>query len=97
VAGDLDEDGLLALLETWANDPAPDLTVILDIPPARARERWGDTQDRIEARGLEFQERVADGYRRFAARAARVAVVDALGTADEVAARVLAEVRRAHR
>jgi dTMP kinase len=100
VAGGLDEERVLELLEAWAGDPSPDLVVLLelDLDEAAAR-RAGAPADRIEARGRAFQERVAAGYRRWAARAAksgaRVAVVAAAGTPDEVARRVRAEVERA--
>ncbi len=96
-AGDLEPERVLDLLHTWAGDPRPDLTLLLDLPVeeahARADER-GDP-DRIEARGLSFQERVAEGYRAFAARDERTVVVPANGDADEVARRVLEEVLRA--
>ncbi|MEW6072306.1 MAG: dTMP kinase [Planctomycetota bacterium] len=94
VAGGIDEAALLALLEEWAGDPAPDLTVVLDLDPAAAALRQGEARDRIEARGLAFQRRVAAGFRRYGAARARVVLVDAAGTVDEVAERVLAEVRR---
>ena len=55
--------------------------------------RGGDT-DRIEDRGLEFQERVAHGYRRYAERVPGVVVVDAAREPDLVERDVLAEVRR---
>ena len=95
VAGETDEEELLALLDTWAGEPAPDLTVLLHLDPARAAARWGDAPDRIEARGLAFQERVAAGFARYAACSKRVAVVPADGTVDEVATAVLLAVRRA--
>jgi dTMP kinase len=94
VAGGLPEEQVLALLTTWAGDPAPDLVVLLDLPPERAAARRGAPTDRIEDRGPAFQARVAEGYRRYAARTRRVAVVAADGERAQVAARVLAEVRR---
>ncbi len=97
VAGDVDEDELLAMLEGWAGEPAPAVTVILDLEPEAAAGRWGGEADRFEARGLAFQRKVAEGYRRFARRASRVAVVSAEGSPEEVAARVRAEVPRAGR
>jgi dTMP kinase len=89
VAGDLDEEQVLALLHGWANDPAPDLVVILDVDIDEAAHRRGAATDRIEAKGLEFQRRVAEGYRRYAARDPRAIVVDGRGTPEEVHARVM--------
>lgn len=69
----------------------------------------GRATDRIEAKGRAFQEAVARGFRRFAELSSpnatppfgplgsRVALIDATGTSDEVAARVQAEVQRALR
>ena len=90
------EERVLELLLAWANEPAPDLILILDLEPDAARARRG-SQDRFEARERAFHERVRDGYRRFAARAERVAHVDARGTPDEVAARIGEELERARR
>ncbi len=99
VAGDLDAEEVLRLLTTWAGAPAPDLVVLLDLPvdEALARARQRGAADRFEARGLDFQRRVADGYRRYAERVPNAVVVDATGSQDEVAARVRAEVTRVDR
>lgn len=94
-AGELDEDELMGLLETWAGDPRPDRTVILDLEVEDAADRRGADEDRIEAKGVDFQRRVAQGYRRFAEKMPRVGVVSARGTIAEVAARVREEVERA--
>jgi dTMP kinase len=96
VALDVGPERVLALLHEWAGTPAPDLTVVLDIDAETARGRRGNG-DRFESRDERFHARVAEGYRRYAALAApiaRVAVVDARGTADEVAARIWTEVAR---
>jgi dTMP kinase len=95
VAGGLDEDEVLDLLHTWAGSPRPDLVVLLDLEVDEAARRRGAATDRIEAKGLDFQRVVAEGYRRSAALLGRVVVVDASGTPAEVHALVLAEVRRA--
>ena len=68
----------------------PDRTVIFDIEP---RVAWGraiaNGADRLEAAGLSFQEKVRAAYLRLAAEEpARVRVVDADGTIDEVNARL---------
>jgi dTMP kinase len=67
----------------------PDLTVLLDVDLAVARERLGDQIDRIEGAGAEFHQRVRRGYLEMAGAApGHWRVVDAGGTVEEVAARV---------
>lgn len=94
VAGELDEDAVLELLSSWAGRPRPDLVILLDLDVDVAASRRGDAQDRIEDKGLEFQRRVADGYRRFAERVPGVVTVDADASEDDVAERVWQEVLR---
>lgn len=90
-----DED-LLNMLRGWAGRPAPTLEIVLDLPPERAFDRAtareGGGADRFEARGLTFQQRVAEAMRAYVARTPRAVLVDATGSEDEVAARVLVEV-----
>ncbi len=99
VAGGLGEDVVIDLLERFAGSPRPDLLVVLDLPVEVARGRrsreTARASDRIEDKGLEFQEQVAAGFRRYVARTAHAVLVDASRSEEEVAARVLAEVRRA--
>jgi len=94
VAGGLGGEAVLELLGRFADDPAPDLELVLDLDPRAARERRGGDSDRIEGKGLAFQERVAEGYRSYAAGRDRAVVVDASGDAEAVHARVLAAVAR---
>ena len=88
VAGDLDEDTVLELLERWAGTPAPDLELILEVDVERAALRRGAATDRIEDKGLEFQRRVAAGYRRYAERVSRAHLVDGEGCPAEVETRI---------
>jgi dTMP kinase len=92
VAGELDGDEVLALLHGWAGAPVPDLVVILDVDVDEAAARRGAATDRIEAKGLAFQRRVAEGYRRYAALDPRAVVVDGAGSPEEVHARVMERV-----
>ena len=56
----------------------PDLTVVLDMPLKKAVGRIGRELDRMEARGLEFLERVRQGFLREAEQAPdRIVVVNA--------------------
>lgn len=95
VAGGLDEDAVLRLLDDWTGDPRPDRILLLDVDPHEAAGRRGAATDRIEAHGVDFQHRVAEGFRRYAGRDGTVVVVSGSGDADAVAGRVLAEVERA--
>jgi dTMP kinase len=83
-------------LETLVLGPRrPDLTVLLDAPVdqalLRARHRnAGAAADRFESERTEFFERVRAVYlQRAAAEPGRIMVVDAGGSVDEVAARIL--------
>ena len=92
-AGGLDEGPLLDLLHGWAGDPAPSRVLLLDVPVADASSRRGAATDRIEDRGLEFQEAVRRGLARYAELAGElVAQVDGTGSEDAVAERVWTEV-----
>ncbi|WP_278591925.1 dTMP kinase [Olsenella uli] len=77
----------------------PDVTLVFDLDPtvAFARATQGG-RDRLEGAGLRFQERVRASYLDLAAKEpARVRVIDATGSADEVGRRallVLADVLR---
>lgn len=69
----------------------PDLILLLEVPEAVAAERLAamGAPDRLEAAGIEFHRRVADGYRRQAEEDPdRWVLLDGTGTIDEVAARI---------
>jgi len=87
-AGGLDEHEVLAVLERWAGEPKPTHTLLIETSPEEAAKRRGRPSDRIEDKGLEFQLRVAAGFRRYAELVNGVLLVDGLGGADDVAARV---------
>jgi dTMP kinase len=76
-------------LSLWATGGAlPDLTVLLDLDPALARQRLDAADkpfDRLEAERADFHERVRDAFRRLAAaEPARFLVVDAALPAEDV-------------
>lgn len=67
----------------------PDLTVLLDLPPAVGLARVGTFRDRIEREDMAFHERVRGAFVELAHRErGRYVVVDAQGDPDQVAARV---------
>ncbi|MEI2697327.1 MAG: dTMP kinase [Microthrixaceae bacterium] len=68
----------------------PDVVVLLDVPEDVALGRTGGARDRIEAAGVDFHRRVADGFRAQAEDEPDTwVVVDGTGTVDEVHDRVL--------
>ncbi len=74
----------------------PDLTVLLDFDPAEglARAVSASGADRLESEDIGFHERVREGFLHIAAaEPERVRVVDAVGTPDEVEARIARLVR----
>jgi dTMP kinase len=95
VAGDLSEESVMSLLQAWAGEPRPDLVIVLDIRPERVLARRARPGDRIEDKGLEFQRRVAEGFRAYARRDRSVVLLDGDRPEDEVAAEILTEVKRA--
>ncbi|MGI6755007.1 MAG: dTMP kinase [Atopobiaceae bacterium] len=68
----------------------PDITLVFDIDPTEALERaCKEGADRLELAGVALEERVREGYCALAAaEPARVQLIDARGTIDEVARRV---------
>jgi dTMP kinase len=72
----------------------PDLTFVIDLDPGVALGRGnarGGAEDRFESLGLDFQQRLAQGFRALADEfPARVRLIDGSGSADDVAARIRA-------
>ena len=82
-------DEVLAVNAPALHGLLPDLTLVIDVDPvvALARAGGGDGRaDRIEAEGLEFQQRVAAGFAALARRwPERVRLVDGFRAVDLVA------------
>ena len=90
----LDLGELTAMMRFATGGLEPDLNVLMDLPPEQAWQRLGSSVDRFEGLGREFLDRVRNGYLALAAAdPERWAVVDAAGTTDDVAARILTVVR----
>ncbi|GAC1475797.1 MAG: hypothetical protein NVSMB9_28940 [Isosphaeraceae bacterium] len=82
----------------------PDLTLLLDVPPERVRERVARPRDRIEDRPDAYHARVREGFRLAAEDARRgdcpyypapLVLIDASDPVDVVAGRIRSEVERA--
>jgi len=81
-------------LNVWATDCLfPDLTIVLMVDEEERANRASQAPDRLEAAGLPFFQRVAEGYRRLAAdHRHRIRLVDAVDTVAAVGERVRAVV-----
>lgn len=81
---------LRELCRAAVGDAWPDLVIVLDVEPEEGFARLGgDERDRIEARDVAFHRRVREGFLALAAEEpARVVVVDASLSEEEVFARV---------
>ena len=86
--------GLVDRMHDLAIGVEPDMTVVIDLDPATALGRGtarGGAEDRFESLGLDFQQRLAQGFRDLADEfPARVRLIDGTGSPDQVAARVRA-------
>jgi dTMP kinase len=100
VLGNIDPRVIRALERVAVGETRPDLTCVLDGPPAlglmRAAKRRGHgTADRFEAETLEFHNRLRDAYRELAEREPdRCVLFDATKDAQTVANAIWAVVNR---
>ena len=80
--------GMVKLLNLTATSGLePDITFLLDIDPEEALKRRGirgDGDDRMEALGIGFQQKVRQGYLELAGSFDRVFKVEASGTPEEI-------------
>lgn len=86
-----------ALAAMTLDEVTPDLTLVLDIPPASGLKRAAarGAADRYERLGLDVHERIRQGFLAIAAAAPeRCVVIDATAAPDAVAAAIAAAVRR---
>ncbi|MDF6020259.1 dTMP kinase [Streptomyces sp. JH34] len=76
----------IARISRWATSGlVPHLTVLLDVDPQTARERFTEAPDRLESEPAEFHERVRSGFLTLAAAdPARYLVVDAGQEAEAI-------------
>jgi dTMP kinase len=94
-AGGLDPQELWQVGRFSTGGLEPDLTLVLDLPPAAARLRRGRPADRIEGRDAGYHTRVRNGFLAEARqRPDRVRVVDASGATEEVQRSICDEVSR---
>lgn len=95
-AGGLGRDAIRRLHEFGSDGFLPDRTLLLQLPAtaaaARAEARDGNRGDRIGGRGAAYHTDVAAGFRAIAEEEPdRIRIVGAIGDAEAVTARLLAE------
>lgn len=87
-------DAVRSLSEFAVDGMWPDLTVLLDVPPAIGLGRIGGEPDRLERLGIEFHERVRAMYLDLAAAAPQAwLVIDATQPIDAVSSTLDAALR----
>jgi len=92
VARDLGIVRVRELSEVATDGLTPDLTLLLRIDPAFGLDR-AQSDDRFEAEGVRFQQRVAEAYEDIARREpSRVIPIDATGSPEEVHKLIMAAV-----
>ena len=89
ITGGYNEAELSALHKVSIGAMTPDKTFLMDLPPldglARAGERASQIEDRFEAKGLAYHEKVRAGYLAIAKNEAeRVTVIDASASMDDI-------------
>lgn len=63
----------------------PDLTIVFDVDSKIAQQRVGEEKDRLESEGLEFHQKVRNGYLELAKKyPQRIKVIDANQSIEEV-------------
>lgn len=88
-AGGAPVDAVRRINEEATGKLYPDLTVVLDVDPETALARRRRGKDRFEGRGLEFQRKLYEGFRRLAAEEPdRITVVPNAGPPQRVCHRI---------
>ena len=81
----LDLDRIKMLNNLATNGRKPDLTIVFDIDVETSMKRVGSEKDRMESAGIEFHNKVRNGYLEIAKEEPdRIKVVDACKTIEEV-------------
>ncbi|HYY63097.1 MAG TPA: dTMP kinase [Gaiellaceae bacterium] len=94
VARGLGVDRVLELNLPAIRGQLPDRTFLLEIDPAEAARRVGNSQDRIEREDDDFRRKVADAYRLLAETfPQRIEAVDGNRRAEEIAKEIFGLVR----
>ena len=81
----LDIERINMLNDIATNSRKPDLTIVFDIDVETSQKRVGSEKDRMESAGIEFHNRVRNGYLEIAKQEPqRVKVIDASGDIEDI-------------
>lgn len=81
----LDIDKIKMLNNLATNGKKPDLTFVFDIDTETSMKRVGKDKDRMESAGIEFHNRVREGYLKIAEQEPdRIKVIDATKSIEEI-------------
>lgn len=86
----LDIEQIIMLNNLATNDKKPDLTFVFDVDVETSMKRVGNEKDRMESAGMEFFNRVRQGYLEIAKQEPdRIKVIDSTKSIDEVFEQVI--------
>ena len=89
----LDIEQIKKLNEIAVNGLKPDLTIVFDIDIETSMQRVGKTKDRMESAGMDFFNRVRNGYLAIAKEEPnRVKVINSADTIERIHEKVVEEV-----
>ena len=92
----LDIEQIKKLNEIAVNGLKPDLTIVFDIDIETSMQRVGKTKDRMESAGMDFFNRVRNGYLAIAKEESnRVKVINSADTIEEIHNQVVKLVEKA--
>ncbi len=91
----LDLERINQLNDIATNGRKPDLTFLFDIDTETSMQRVGKEKDRMESAGLEFHNRVRNGYLKLAKQEPeRIKVIDATKSIEEIHQEVLSQLAK---
>lgn len=91
----LDLEQIYRLNKIATSGLEPDLTIVLDVDVETSQKRVGAEKDRMESAGIEFFERVRNGFLEIAKQEPdRVKVVDSTQSIEEIHKQILGLVKR---
>lgn len=87
-AGKLDPKDIRSVNQFATDGLKPAHTFVLDLPVDAAMQRLGDTLDRMESRGVEYFDRVREGFLLEANQCDDTSIIDATHSIEQIAQRI---------